>query len=118
MNTVYSTIPSTSGRLAGSKYPNKIKKAKKMKLSLRQRFKNWLLRDDHEIEVSRDIVVSDNLSSEGMKFQLYKASGGYVIETRSYDQRKDRSEYHMYIVTDDKNLGNEIGKIITLESLR
>jgi len=104
MNTVYSTIPSTSGRLAGSKYPNKIKKAKKMKLSLRQRFKNWLLRDD--------------LSSEGMKFQLYKASGGYVIETRSYDQRKDRSEYHMYIVTDDKNLGNEIGKIITLESLR
>lgn len=115
-NYGYHTIQTSSAKIAGSKYPNRIKKARKIKMSIRQRIRNWLFN-----EVEQDIpqvVETDRLSSEGMRLQIYKASGGYIIETRTYDQRKDRSEYHMYIVTDDKNLGNEIGKIITLESLR
>jgi hypothetical protein len=79
---------------------------------------NWLNND--EVELERDIpqIEPANLQSEGMRFQLYKASGGYVIETTQYDHRNDRRHNKMYVITEDKDLGSELGKIITMEALR
>ena len=91
---------------------------KKMKLTLKQRIRNWIMSDDEEVNyMSRDIEP-DSLSSEGMRFQLYKASGGFVIETRKYDERKDEHNCKMYVITEEQDLGAELGKIITMESLR
>jgi len=101
---------------------NKIRKARKVKqkLSWKQRFRNWLNGDyDSDLpEVGQDISPSDSVSSEGMRFQLYRASGGYVVETRYYDQKNDRNYNKLYIIRDDQDVGEEIGKIITMESLR
>jgi hypothetical protein len=91
---------------------------RKMKLTLKQRIRNWIMDDgDGPNYVSRDIEP-DSLSSEGMRFQLYKASGGFVIETRKYDERKDEHNCKMYVITEEQDLGAELGKIITMESLR
>lgn len=105
---------------------NQIKRArytveeKPMKLTFKQRIRKWLLSDDNELmPIETDSYVeADRLSSEGMRFNLYKASGGFVIETRAYDRRKDENINSMYVITDEKNLGEELGKIITMESLR
>lgn len=90
---------------------------KKMKLSLKQKIRNWLMDEPDEI-YSNQAVEADSLASEGMRFNLYKASGGFVIETRHYDERNDRNINKMYVITEDKDLGVELGKIITMESLR
>ena len=63
----------------------------KMKLSLKQRFRNWLMDSDNEAVPDSMYVEADRLSSEGMRMQIYKASGGYVVETRTYDHHKDRN---------------------------
>jgi hypothetical protein len=105
---------------------NQIKRArytvedKPMKLTFKQRIRKWLLADDNElVSMEQDSYVeADKLSSEGMRFTLYKASGGFVIETRAYDRRKDENVNSMYVITDEKDLGEELGKIITMESLR
>jgi hypothetical protein len=90
---------------------------KPMKLTFKQRLRNWLLDDGSE--ANQDIYVEeDKLHSMGMRLQIYRASGGYVVETRSYDERKDENHNSMYVITDDKDLGNELGKIITMESMR
>jgi hypothetical protein len=57
-------------------------------------------------------------SSNGMNFTVYRANGGHVIETRKYDRKRDTNDNGLHIVTDDKDLGEEIGKIITFEHLR
>jgi hypothetical protein len=62
--------------------------------------------------------LGNHLESNGLKFNLYKATGGFVIETQHYDQRTDRHQTHLYVVNSDQDIGQEIGKIITLESLR
>jgi hypothetical protein len=49
---------------------------------------------------------------------VYKASGGIVIETRAYDERKDRNNLGLYVITEDQDVGYEIGKIITYENLK
>jgi hypothetical protein len=65
------------------------------------------------------IGISRSLDSDkGIRFQVYKANGGTVIETCFYDRHKDRNYNGLYVVTDDKDLGKEIGKIITMETIK
>jgi hypothetical protein len=93
----------------------------KEKLTWRQRLRNWFNKDLEDSDmpelVERDIASSE-LGGEGMRFQLYRASGGYVVEFRSYDSKADRHNYHLYVIHKDKDIGYELGKIITMESLR
>ena len=94
-------------------------KRKQMKLTLKQRLRNWLMNSDNEIELdSIPQPETAHIQSNGMRFQLFKASGGYVIETTYYDDRKDERINKMYVVTEDQDIGKEIGKIITMEALR
>jgi len=105
---------------------NQIKRArytvedKPMKLTFKQRIRKWLLADNNElVPMEQDSYIeTDRFSSDGMRFTLYKALGGFVIETRSYDRRKDENVNSMYVITEEKDLGEELGKIITMESLR
>lgn len=67
------------------------------------------------ISIGRGPVLD---SDKGIRFQVYKANGGMVVETSMYDRHKDRHHNSLHIITDDKDLGTEIGKIITMESLK
>jgi hypothetical protein len=93
----------------------------KEKLTWRQRLRNWFNKDLEDADIA-DIALREDslggLSGEGLRFQLYQASGGYVVETRHYDEKNDRNHYNLYIVKEDEDVGHAIGKIITMESLR
>jgi hypothetical protein len=95
---------------------------KKMKLSLKQKIRNWLMNDDFETDYSGNIISVDetgpSIDSNGFRLQVYKANGGIVVETRNYDHRRDENRNSLYVVTEDKDLGAEIGKIITMENLK
>ena len=94
----------------------KIRK-QKVKLTFKQRIRNWLNSDEYEQDVPQ-LVEADRLSSEGMRMQIYKASGGYVVETRSYDNHKDRHHNTMHVITEDQDLGDCLGKIVMMEALK
>lgn len=65
------------------------------------------------------VVNSHNsVESRGFELKVCKARGGTVIETSSYDFVKDRCHRSLYVVTDEQDLGEELGKIITAENLR
>ena len=91
-------------------------------------FYKWLamkcqqaLNSDNEIMKEQDIMPvtkSNRIDNERtMTLNVTKANGGWVIENRQYDKRTDRNNNTVHIITDDKDLGEEIGKIITFESL-
>ena len=93
-------------------------KRKEMKLTFKQRFRNWLNSDSDEVEVPQLVSEANHLESDGMRLQIYKASGGYVVETRTYDRNKDRSHNTMHVITEDQDLGDALGKIVMMEALR
>lgn len=68
---------------------------------------------------SKAMNQHDNIadSNNGMNFTVYSAIGGKVIQFRSYDPARDRHIGSLYIVTDKEDLGQELGQIITVESL-
>ena len=89
---------------------------------IRNWIRNYFVNFDCEREIRPSSIGIDsdgpNLQSNGMRFQVYKASGGFVIETTSYDRRKDERNHNMYVVKEEDDLGEKIGQIITMESLR
>jgi hypothetical protein len=98
----------------------RIRKEKTMKLTWKQRFRNWLYDDDADkaVEVPMMAIESMSLDSYGMRLQIYKASGGFVVETRRYDERTDRHDNTMHVITEEEDLGERLGKIVMMESLR
>jgi hypothetical protein len=117
MGTAY-TI--TGAKTLGSDRVRKARKVKQ-KLTWRQRLRNWFNKDLEDSDmpdlVERDIS-SNELGSEGMRFQLYRALGGFVVETRYYDNKQDRHFHKLHIIKEEDDVGHAIGKIITMESLR
>jgi hypothetical protein len=95
-------------------------KATPMKLTFKQKLRNWLMNDDSDQYDNMAISIDDapSIDSNGFRLQVYKANGGVVVETRSYDRRRDENNNSLYVITEDKDLGEEIGKIITMENLR
>ena len=61
---------------------------------------------------------SETLNTEPLRISIYRANGGTVVETRTYDRQKDRSQNQLHIVSHDQDLGHSLAKIITMESLR
>jgi hypothetical protein len=112
-------IPLATNRPKAKRGIKSRKQEQKMKLSLRQRLRNWIMRDDDEYaDQAISVDETPHLESEGLRLQVYRASGGYVVETRSYDRKNDRNHNTMHVITDDEDLGERIGKIIMMEALR
>ena len=115
----YRAIPRITG-------VNKIKRARQyleerpMKLTIKQRIRNWLMNDNDEAEYGNAIEDSSGLDlhSQGFRLSVYGASGGTIIETTKYDRKSDENRHSLHVVTEDKDLGEELSKIITMEQLR
>ena len=56
--------------------------------------------------------------SDGLRITIKKMIGGFVVSFRTYDRVKDRSDERCYIITDEQDFNSELGKIITMESMR
>jgi hypothetical protein len=86
---------------------------------LKRKLSNWVNSDEC---IKVQTISSGNsprqIESAGFNLRVYKASGGTVIETSIYDRHKDRHHNGLYVITDDKDLGQELNKIITMENLR
>jgi hypothetical protein len=90
------------------------------KYGFRKWLRNWLNQSNgDQPNMSRSLAVekSETLSGEPLRIQVYAANGGMIIETRTYDRQKDRTNTNLYIVNDGEDLGNELGKILTMASL-
>jgi hypothetical protein len=61
---------------------------------------------------------SDIDSEDGLSITVRSAIGGRIVTFRHYDRKTDRSNFKLYIVPDDQDFERELGKMITLESMR
>ena len=80
-------------------------------------------RQDSEIPVSKSrglvAIGGRNFDADGgLSIQLFKAIGGRIVVFNNYNEKTDRHVRTTYIITDEQEFEKELGKIITLESLR
>jgi len=79
----------------------------------------WSMNDRHdETLIASDRAEEVRISATGIKFEVYRANGGTVIETRRNDRRTGDSLYELHVIAGDQDIGQEIGRIITMEALK
>jgi hypothetical protein len=83
---------------------------------IKKKLRNWV--NNECITVDRSIRVMDEPDIECIRFKVFRANGGTVIQTDQYDRRNDRQHNSLHVIVDGQDLGHEIGKIITYESLK
>ena len=63
-------------------------------------------------------VAEDSGWEDGLRINVKKVIGGFIVSFRSYDRKTDRNSERHYIITDDQEFEKELGKFITMESMR
>jgi len=61
---------------------------------------------------------SDVDGDDGLNIVVRKAMGGKIVTFRTYDTKQDRNNYKLYVIPDEHDFEKELGKLITLESMR
>jgi hypothetical protein len=64
------------------------------------------------------VETTPRIEGNPLRLNIYRANGGTIVEATQYDQIKDRNFTQLHIVTHDQDLGQSLGKIITMEALR
>lgn len=60
---------------------------------------------------------TQSIETTGMNFVIFGAQGGKVVQVHQYDPATDRAKTTLYIVTDEDDLGEQLGMIVTREHL-
>lgn len=74
-----------------------------------------------KIGLAKDATQSSRSSVDSnptLQFRVWNAVGGRVVEFTRYDERYERTQHSVYIVSDDQDFGARIAKIATMESLK
>jgi len=69
-------------------------------------------------KVSMRHSYSDVDGEDGLNIIVRKAMGGKIVTFRTYDTKTDRNNYKLYVIPDEHDFERELGKLITLESMR
>lgn len=83
---------------------------------IKKKLRNWALRDDDHDIVKLSCV--DEPDAECIRFKVFRANGGTVIQTDYYDRKNDRQHNNLHVIVEGQDLGQELGKIVTYESLK
>jgi hypothetical protein len=75
------------------------------------------------ISISLDDELCDDSPSgidlpDPINFKVQAVSGGTIVESRWYDHKKDENRVKLHIITQEENLADSIGKIVTMELLQ
>jgi len=81
------------------------------------------LRSQGSISVNFDDELCDDSPSgidlpDPIVFKVQAVSGGTVVESKWFDYKKDEQRIKLHIITQDENLSESIGKIVTMELLQ
>jgi hypothetical protein len=94
-----------------------------MKLTLRQRFRNWLMRNDDEPDMPEVYAADDDDDDfridhdSAIHFSVVPANGGKIVQIRYYDKVKDRNLTKLHIITPDEKLEEALAHIFQIEVL-
>lgn len=55
---------------------------------------------------------------DGLNVRIHSAMGGKIVSFNRYDRKSDRTNNTVYVIPEDHDFERELGKLITLESMR
>ena len=123
--TIAGTPPSAGVFRLDTARTRKVRKEKEKKMGwLKRKFAQWCREawensHDENRTYAVDVVQSRSIdASKSIRFTLYPASGGYVIEHYKNDRMRDSDGPTLTIVNNGDSIGQAIEHVIAVESLK
>ena len=57
------------------------------------------------------------LNSTGMKFTIYSAVGGHIMETQYFNELKDEYEYKLYMINEGDDFSKQVAQAVMMETM-
>jgi hypothetical protein len=96
------------------------KKEKKMGF-FRKKFNKWVRDAWNEAQNTTEVAIRNHESvsaKSSVRFTIYPASGGYVIEHYKQDRYKESDGPELTIVNNSDTIGTTVEHILTMEALK
>ena len=87
------------GRGIATVSPAEVRPKRKMKMSFKQRLRNWLYDDSADMPQTIERDSNDLREEQSINFSVIPAAGGRIVQVRVYDQRKDHNVNKLHIIT-------------------
>ena len=123
--TMAKTPPSAGVFRLDTARTRKVRKEKEKKMGwLKRKFAQWCReawensRDEDRTYAVESVPVRGIDASKSIRFTLYPASGGYVIEHYKNDRMRDSDGPTLTIVNNGDSIGQAIEHVIAIESLK
>lgn len=90
---------------------------------LRRKLKNFIFPEDdcESPRPARLTIGSDRHRFDDdncLRFHVYNAQGGKIVQVYQHDRKRDETSTNLYVIDNDENFGDNIGKIIFMEMLK
>jgi hypothetical protein len=87
---------------------------------LKRKLRRWLNEEDIHLEGRATVIERDRSAPamNGMNFCLYNAVGGHILESRTYNQKTDRTEGTLYMIHEDDDFAKQVAQAIMLEQMK
>ena len=123
--TMAKTPPSAGMFMLDTARTRKVRKEKEKKMGwFKRKFAQWTREAwensrDKDRTYATDSVVSQGINGKtSVRFTIYPASGGFVIEHYKQDRFKDGDGPTLTIVNNGDELGKAVEHILTMEALK
>ena len=73
------------------------------------------------VEVNQVKISTSNrvVNGDGMRFTVYSAAGGMILEFNQYDSKTDRHSNKLYVIPDDeKDATHRVAQIVMMETMK
>lgn len=85
---------------------------------IRRRMPNLIAGSFAGSQAPMAISMADFNRGRSLNFTLHPAVGGHILELSVYDEKTDRHQQRLHLISDDIEMGDAISKILTVELLR
>lgn len=91
---------------------------------LQRKVVSWALKNEREEKMSTALVAGNSIRAtegpeiDGLRFTIMKANGGVILQSRTYDRRKDENNTSTYIIGEEEPYAERIGQIVSMEILK
>lgn len=85
---------------------------------LKRKIRDWIMSASYVEETPSIYPVSHGAEIEGLNFTVMVATGGTIVQMRSYDRKTDRSTINTHIISDGEDVAERIGQIVSMEILK
>ena len=85
---------------------------------IRRKLHNFIFPADVPSKIATVSESSDIDMDHSLRFYVLVGQGGVIVQLRSYDNKRDRTNNTTYVIPEGEDIATRVGEIVSLEIMK